>query len=63
MPRVRHSSATTTSAQNDIYTSYRELKNVWNTYPHTIWLRDEMSLSLAKLAEMGKPLEGQKQTR
>lgn len=49
--------------QNDIYTSYRELKNAWNTYPHTIWLRDEMSLSLAKLAEMGKPLEGLKQTR
>jgi hypothetical protein len=50
-------------AQNDIFTAYQELKNAWNTYPHTLWLRDELSLSLAELAEMQNPLKGQKQIR
>jgi hypothetical protein len=49
--------------QNDAYTSYRELRNAWDTYPHTTWLRDEMSISLAKLAEMRNPLKGPQQSR
>jgi tetratricopeptide (TPR) repeat protein len=49
--------------QNDVYTSYQVLKNVWNTYPHTTWLRDEMSLTLAQLAETRNPLKGIKQLR
>jgi tetratricopeptide (TPR) repeat protein len=50
-------------AQNDVFTSYQELKNTWSTYPHTSWLRDATSLSLAELAEMQNPLKGPKQVR
>ena len=50
-------------AQNDVFTSYQTIKNTWDIYPHSSWLRDELSLSLAKLAEMQNPLKGQTQVR
>lgn len=49
--------------QNDVFTAYQELNNAWNTYPHTSWLRDELSLSLAGMAEMQNPLKGRTQVR
>ncbi|GCF07389.1 hypothetical protein KDI_09530 [Dictyobacter arantiisoli] len=49
--------------QNDIYTSYQTLQNAWHAYPHTPWLRDELSIALAQLAEMNKPLNGPSQAR
>lgn len=50
-------------SQNDVFTAYQELENAWNTYPRTSWLKDELSLSLAGLAEMQNPLKGQQQVR
>ncbi len=45
--------------QNDLLSSYQELLTVRKQYPHTLWLTDEMSLSLAQLAELSTPLQGQ----
>ncbi|GCE24735.1 hypothetical protein KDA_02190 [Dictyobacter alpinus] len=43
-------------SQNDVYSAYQALQNSWNTYAHTPWLRDEVSLSLIQMAELSRPL-------
>ena len=45
--------------QNDLLSSYQELIEVRQQYPHVLWLTDEISLSITQLAELSKPLKGQ----
>jgi hypothetical protein len=49
--------------QNDFLSSSQLLQSAWNTYPHTLWLKNEMALSLSALTEMSKPLKGNPLTR
>ncbi|GLV56414.1 hypothetical protein KDH_32550 [Dictyobacter sp. S3.2.2.5] len=44
--------------QKDFYTSYQTMLTTWHTYQHTPWLQDEVSLSLAQMAEVSAPLKG-----
>jgi hypothetical protein len=45
--------------QNDLVSSYQELTAVQQKYPHISWVTDEISISIAQLAEVSKPLRGQ----
>ncbi len=46
--------------QNDLLSSYQELMEARQQYPHTQWLTDEISLSIERLAELSTPLKGQR---
>lgn len=46
--------------QNDLLSSYQELMEARQQYPHTQWLTDELSLSIERLAELSTPLKGQR---
>ena len=45
--------------QNDLLSSYQELMEARQQYPHTQWLTDELGLSIERLAELSTPLKGQ----
>ena len=45
--------------QDDLLSSYQELMETRQQYPHTQWLTDEISLSIERLAELSTPLKGQ----
>ncbi len=46
--------------QNDLLSSYQELIEARQQYPHTQWLTDELGISIERLAELSTPLKGQK---
>ncbi|WP_201363626.1 tetratricopeptide repeat protein [Dictyobacter formicarum] len=48
--------------QKDFYTSYQTMLTTWHSYQHTPWLQDEVSLSLAQMAEVSAPLKGMPNT-